>query len=97
MEKIMRMKGRSPVILALAFCAVCLFFLEGCAQLSLTPSSLGDWGESLSNVSIFAVPNGETHAVWIVGGTPHRGEANIAYCKTSPQGDNPECIMVMPH
>lgn len=87
--------GRSQLILA--FCAVCLLFLEGCAQLSIDPPGLGDWRDSSSGVSIFVAPSGDTHAVWIVGGTPHRGESNIAYCKTSPQGDNPDCVMVTPH
>ena len=83
-------------LLLLALCFVCLLFLGGCTRLSIDPSSFAAQGQLSQKVSIFADPIPDSKAVWIVGGIPHQGEANIAYCTTSKIGDVPECVMVVP-
>ena len=82
-------------LLLLALCFACLLFLGGCIRLSIDPSSFAAQGQLSQEVSIFADPT-DSMAVWIVGGIPHQGEANIAYCTTSKIGDVPECVMVVP-
>jgi len=89
--------GRS--LLYLALCLACLLFLGGCAQLTIEPSSLRSNSLPISSlqqtpVSINADADG--NHVWIVGGTPQQGEANIAYCTVPADGRPPDCVMIAP-